>query len=201
MRSVGDAGRVGRDEEDADALLAGLGVNGLGADLPAADGAAVGDEALRAVYDPLVAVEHGGGGDGAGVGAAGGLRVGHAHELALVHYHGEEAVYLLLVGEAQQLVGVVGAVEDGGKVVVVLGGLDDEHEQGGHALAEAAVLLGGDEAGEAELGHAVAHPNGVLIDLVEFLYARGYLLLDKLVEQIEVHFLVFGEFHLNSPND
>ena len=154
----GQAGGAGLHKEHRHALHAG-GLVGHGGDAVEGGDAAVGDEALAAVEDVAVAVLHGGGLAGAGVGA--GARLGEA-EGAEATVHDQLAgplLQLLAAGDQHRLGAQAAGGDGGGKAGVGLGHL---LKQGGHvhpAQAHAAVLLG-------HLQHVQLHLDGLVVNLL-----------------------------------
>ena len=128
-------GRVLGDDERGLAAVAELGVDGGDDDVHVGD-AAVGDEDLGAVEDPLVAVELGGGAQRLDVGAGAGLGDGVGAELDLV------ALAEALGHPAADLLGRAGGGDAGGGQ---RGGGDGERDAG----AAPVQLLGVDHAEQA----------------------------------------------------
>ena len=156
-------------------------------------GAHVGDEALGAVDDILVAIQHRGGLDVGGVGAGVGLGEGEAGDPAL---GGAGQVLLLLLGGA-----VLDDAGDGhgvyahhlGGAGALAGQLGDHQGLLHHAKTGAAVLLGHADAHEAHLTQLLQ--NGGLHTLI-FIHLGGdggQLFIGKLLGQGLDHFLSFRQ--------
>ena len=66
------------------------------------------------------------------------------------------------------------------------------------SLAQPTVLFRRDQTRETKLSHALLHPDGILIYRVKLFNARLDLLLYELVENLEVHLLIFRKLHVRS---
>src|SRR5207342_3603693 len=138
-----DAGKVGVDDEGADAAVPALGI-GLGVDGEVVGVGAVGDEALGAADDVLVALLHGLGLHPADVGARVGLGQAEGGQLRLLAEHAEVL-----------LLGLLGAAEGDRRRGEPVG-----HQRGADARAAPAHLLLDQAAGEViEAGAAVGLGN------------------------------------------
>ena len=120
-------------------------------------GARVGDERLGAVDHPLAVVEHGAGLGGAGVGAGLGLGQPEAGERPAGDEVGQPPLLLLVGAEGQDRVDAepdAGLERDADRLVDAAELLDRDAQRG-EVAAAAAVLLGDDQAEQAELAHRV----------------------------------------------
>src|SRR5207342_831828 len=134
-----DAGKVGVDDEGADAAVPALGI-GLGVDREVVGIGAVGDEALGAADDVLVALLDGAGFHPGDVGAGVGLGQAEGGELLVFGQHAEVLLLRLL-----------GAAERDRRRGETVG-----HQRGADAGAAPAHLLLDQTAGEVvEAGSAV----------------------------------------------
>jgi hypothetical protein len=156
------AGGVHGDDEEREAVVAGVGVR-LRHQHDAVRTVAVRDERLGAVDHVLVAVAHGAGLDARHVGAGVGLGDTETEDLLALDRRHDPFLLLLLGAEGEDRrhrhVGVDGdahAHPAGVGVADLLG----EHDRGVVVAALASVLLGLVEAQEAQLAHPREHPVG-----------------------------------------
>ena len=153
-RLDGEAGRARRHDDRRDLAVAGPGGDG---DQRGDVGAGVGDERLGAVDRPLAVVEHGAGLGGAGVRAGLGLGQAEAGERAAGDEVGQPLLLLLVGAVGQDRVDAepdAGLEGDADRLVDAAELLDGDAERG-EVAAAAAVLLGHDQAEQAELAHRV----------------------------------------------
>ena len=165
-------------------------VNGLAGDGDDHEGVsyvAVGDEALGAVQNVVLAglVQHGGGLLALGIGAGAGLGQAESADLLAGAQVGQILHLLLLGAVLEDGGGAQGGVggNDNSSGTADLGQLLDAHGVGEHISASAAVLLGEVNAHHAQLGHLLDGLHGEALFLVD-LSGQG---LDLVLREIAVH--------------
>ena len=149
--SIDHARCAGRDDERRDAVVGAGRHRGQRRDV----GAAVGDERLRAVDHPVVAVERRLGLGRPGVGSTVGFGEAEPTERATGDEIGEPLRLLIVVAELEDR---VGAEADAGRQrdahrLIDAAELLDRHAQRCEVAAGAAVLLGEDDPEQAEVAH------------------------------------------------
>ncbi len=198
----GEAGGVALHHEGGHALGAGLMV-GQGIDGEVVRQRAVGDEALVAVDDELIAHPLGKGLQTADVGAGIGLGQAEGTEMTVVDDGRHEPLELLVggIGEVQGA-----AVQRGGDGVrdgqggVNLGDLLDGQGIFHVAQVLAAVFLGIGQAYEAQIGQFLVQAHVVLAGLVPLQDLGGDLLLGEVTGQLLDLQLLFSQFEIHKYN-
>ncbi len=178
--------------------LPGLGI-GHGEDHEGLGHSAVGDEALGAVEDVVVALQHGGGLLAGGVGTGVGLGQAEGADL-LAGQQVRQVLHLLLLGAVLKDGGAaqrgVGGDDNGGGAAH-LGQLLHAHGVGQHIAAGAAVLLGEVDAHHAQLAHLLHGLHGEALFLVDFLGQRLDLVLGELAVHLADHLLFFRQVKIH----
>ena len=199
QRLIGDAGALGVDQEEGDAVLA-LAVLGAGDDQELVGCAAVGDEELGAIQGVLVAVLRRGELDARGLPGGRGLGLGVDPDFVA---GGNLAEMRLLLGVGAKLEDRHAAEDDGveeGRGGEVAAHLLDKHGEVEEAEAVAAVLLGEDHAHPTLAGHFL--PEFGRIAEVVFLHGAHDLfrrfLGEKLPRRGLDHLLLFAKTEVHS---
>ena len=195
----GEAGGVALDNEGSHGLGAQLTV-GQSVDCIVVGQGAVGDEALGAVDDPLVAVALSEGQHAGNVGACGVLGQAEGAEVAAAHDGGHPALELL-VGSFGEVQGTAvqrgGNGEGDGQGCVDLGDLLDGQSILHVAQTLAAVFLGIGQTNEAHLRQFLVQVHVVLTGLVTLQDAGGDLLLSKFTSHLLDRQLLFIQFKIH----
>ena len=166
--------------------------------------AAVGDEDLAAVENPVVAVAGGGGLGAARIGAGGGLGQAEAAEFLARGQGHEEFLLLFLGAEHVDRVGAEGQVGRQGDAggAADAGQFLDRDGVADVVGAAAAVLFGEDDPGQAEFAQPVVHQGPVeTFFLVADAGRRRDLGLGETPDHVTDQLLLFGQFeiHVFSP--
>ena len=199
MLARGEAGEALFHDESGDSVVA-FGFVRHGEDHEGVRNVSVGDEALGAVEDIVVALQHGGGLLAGGVGSGVGLGEAEGTDFLAAQQVGQVLLLLLLGavlkdGGAAQ--GGVGGDDDSGGAAD-LGQLLHAHGVGQDVAACAAVLPGEVNAHHAQLRHLLHGFHGEALFLVNLLGQGLDLVLGKLTVHLTEHQLLIGKMKIHT---